>query len=172
VLFRSSVSGRPDAIQPVGVASKAQGQLDHTLAIRRGALAGPWLGFSFGDRFPVRVRLGGGALLAWVSDTRSGTFDPVHDGPNFSVGPLSATTFVPMIYAAPDLRVGFRIGQRFELDLGADALVLVALKEPTWDGKRSINAGSDGIGTFPAERLMSRTLFVIAPGIGIRYDFL
>ena len=172
LFVQESVTARPAAIQPVGVPEKAQGQLDHTLAIRRGALAGPWIGFAFGDRFPIRVRLGGGALLAWVAETRSGSFDPVHAGPRFSLGPLSTTSFVPMAYAAPELRVGVRLGERFEINVGADALVLIALGEPGWDGARQVNAGSDGIGTFPAERFLGRVLFAIAPGLGLRYDFL
>ncbi len=172
LFVQEGITGRPASIAPVGVSADAKGTLDHTVAIRRGVLGGAWLGFAFGDRFPVRLRVGGGALLAWVSDTRSGIFDPVHDGPNFSVGPLTQTSFVPMAYAAPDLRVGFRIGPRFEIDVGVDALVMIALSEPTWDKARAINAGADGIGTFPAERIMGKVLFAIAPGFGLRYDFL
>ncbi|MFO0760463.1 MAG: PEGA domain-containing protein [Byssovorax sp.] len=169
---QESITGRSAAVQPVGLKAAAQGELDHTLSLHRGVMVGPFLGFALGDRFPVRARVGAGGLFAWMTDTRSGTFDAVHEGPPFQVGPLSTTSFAPMVFVAPDLRVGMRLGPRFELDLGVDLLALIALTDPVWDGSRPINAGSDGIGTFPTERLGGRVLFAIAPGIGARYDLL
>ena len=166
------VSDRAASIKPVGLAGSAKGTLDDTLAIRRGIFVGPWLGFSIGERFPVHARLAVGPLLAWVNDTRSGTFTPVRTGPSYPVGPLSVTSFTPFVQVAPELRVGYRITPHFELNLGAEALILVALAEPpAWDAGRAINAGADGIGTFPTERFLGRVLFGIAPGLGARYDF-
>jgi len=166
-----AVTGRAASIQPVGLTGSAKGVLDDTLAIRRGVFVGPWLGFSIGERFPVHARVAVGPLLAWVNDTRSGTFTPVRTGPNYPVGPLAVSSFTPFVQVAPDLRVGYRITPHFEVNLGADALILVALSRPSWDAQRSINAGSDGIGTFPTERFIGRVLFGIAPGVGVRYDF-
>lgn len=166
------VTGRDATIQPVGITGVAKGTLDDTLAIRRGVFVGPWLGFSIGERFPLHARLAVGPLLAWINDTRSGSFTPTRPGPTYPVGPLSVTSITPFVQIAPDLRVGYRITSHFELNVGAEALILVALSTPpSWDAGRAINAGSDGIGTFPTERFLGRVLFGIAPGIGARYDF-
>lgn len=167
------VSGRAASIQPVGLDGKASGALDDTLAIRRGVFVGPWLGFSFAiaERFPVHARLAAGPLLAWVNDTRSGTFTPVRSGPRYPVGPLSVTSFTPFVAVAPEVRFGYRVAPHVEISVGAEALILVALAKPAWDARRPINAGSDGIGTFPTERFLGRALFGIAPGLGARYDF-
>jgi PEGA domain-containing protein len=166
-----AVTGRDASLQPVGLIGAAHGALDDTLAIRRGVLVGPWLGFSAGDRFPVHLRVAAGPLFAWIGDTRSGTFAPVKPGPSYPVGPLSVSSFTPFVQITPDVRVGYRITPHLELNIGVDALILVALAEPSWDAKRPINAGSDGIGTFPSERFVGRVLFGVAPGLGARYEF-
>lgn len=168
---QEEVTGREAAIQPVGIEGKASGTLDDTLAIRRGVFVGPWVGFSIGERFPVRGRLAAGPLLAQVGDTRSGTFEPVRSGPDYPVGPLSVSTFAPFVQITPDVRVGYRVTPHFEVSVGADALVLIALTDPAWDEGREINAGSDGIGTLPEERFFGRVLFGVAAGLGARYDF-
>jgi hypothetical protein len=95
----------------------------------------------------------------------------VRTGPDYPVGPLSVSSFTPFVQITPDLRFGYRLTQHFELNLGVDALILIALGEPGWDAKRQINAGSDGIGTFPAERFVGKILVGVAPGLGARYEF-
>ena len=165
------VTGRAASLAPVGIDGKDRGSVDDTLAIRRGIFVGPWLGFSFGERFPVHLRVAAGPLFAFIGDTRSGKLTPVRTGPDYPVGPLSVSTFTPFVQITPDLRFGYRITPHFELNLGVDALILVALAEPGWDAKRQINAGSDGIGTFPAERFVGKILVGVAPGLGARYEF-
>ncbi|MEZ4295660.1 MAG: PEGA domain-containing protein [Polyangiaceae bacterium] len=168
---QQTVASRPAALAPVGLDGEAQGSLDHTLAIRRAFLVGPWLGFSFGDRFPVHLRVAGGAAFAWVGETRAGTFTPVREGPEYPVGPITVSTFAPFVHVSPDVRVGYRITKGFEVNVGVDALILIPLSKPAWDDRRPINAGVDGIGTFPAERFTGDLLLGIAPGVGARYDF-
>jgi len=166
-----SVSGRSASLQPVGLKASAQGTLDDTIAIRRGLLVGPWIGFSIGERFPFHARVAAGPLFAWIGDTRSGSFNPVREGPDYTVGPISTTTFAPYIHVTPDIRLGYRVTPRFEIGVGVEALVLIALTEPAWDDKRAINAGADGIGTFPAERTTGSVVLGVAPGASLRYDF-
>jgi hypothetical protein len=165
------VTGRAATLAPVGINGTDKGSIDDTLAIRRGIFVGPWLGFSFGERFPVHLRVAAGPLFAFIGDTRSGKLSPVRTGPDYPVGPLSVSSFTPFVQIAPDLRFGYRITPHFEVNLGVDALILVALSKPGWDAKRQINAGSDGIGTFPAERFIGNILVGVAPGLGARYDF-
>jgi hypothetical protein len=168
---RQTASGRAAQLAPVGLKKVDTGTVDDTIALRYGGLAGAWAGFSFGSRFPVHLRLGAGALLASVTDTRTGAFKSQIDQQRFNVGPISDGGFVPFVYAAPEVRVGLRLGKHVELSLGVEALVLVAPSPTAWNAKREINAGSDGIGTFPADRLIGRGIFVVSPGVGARYDF-
>jgi hypothetical protein len=168
---RQDASGRAAALQPVGLRKTDAGTLDDVVAIREGGLAGLWAGYSVGERFVFHGRLGAGALLASFGDTRSGTFTPQRPGPRYSLGPLLATSFLPFVYGAPEVRAGMRFGEHVELSLGVEALVLVALSQPSWDPTRQLNAGADGIGTLPSERLVGRVVFMVAPGLGARYDF-
>lgn len=167
-----SVKGREATLQPVGIEGEATGTLDHTLAIRRGLLFGPWLGFSYGERFPFHVRVAGGPLFAWVGETRQGTLQPVREGSEYPVGPLSVSELTTFIQVSPDVRIGYRITPKLEISAGVDVLVLIPLSAPAWDGARAVNAGADGIGTFPADRFLGSVLFGVAPGLGARYDFL
>jgi hypothetical protein len=168
---QQGVSGRAAALQPVGLPKTDPGTLTDSLAIREAGLAGLWAGYSVGERFVFHGRLGAGALLASFGDTRTGTFTPQLPGPRYTLGPLLAAGFTPFVYAAPEVRAGLRFGEHVELSVGVEALVLVALSQPSWDSTRQLNAGADGIGTLPAEKLVGRAVFMVAPGIGARYDF-
>jgi PEGA domain len=168
---QEGVNGRAAQLQPVGLPKTDPGTLDDTLAIRNAGLAGLWAGYSVGERFVFHGRVGAGALLASFGDTRTGTFTPQLAGPRYTLGPLLATGFTPFVYGAPEVRAGLRFGEHVELSLGVEALVLVALSQPSWDGTRQLNAGADGIGTLPSERLVGRVVFMVAPGVGARYDF-
>ena len=50
-------------------------------------------------------------------------------------------------------------------------LMLLALKQPTWNSKIEVNAGADGIGTYRAEPMMGQFVFGIVPTASFRYDF-
>ena len=178
LLAEQQVSGRPASLSPVDLSqpdgkssASSAGTVKDVLAIQRGLLVGPWVGFSYGDKLSFHGRVAAGALFGWVSDSRTGTFDPVRQGPNYSVGPLSVTQFVPFIHVTPDLRVGYRFTDRFEVGIGLDVLLFIALGEPAWDSEKPINAGADGIGTFPSETLVGNVLFGVSPGVSARYDF-
>jgi PEGA domain len=166
-----TANGRAASLAPVGATVPDAGTVSDTVALHRGGLGGAWVGFSVGERFPVHLRASGGMAFATVTDTRSGTFASQGAGPMFDVGPVTLSSFTLFGYAAPELRVGVRLGAHFELNAGAEALVLFPLSHPSWDAKHPINAGPDGIGTFPAEGFLGRALFAIAPGLGLRYEF-
>ncbi len=170
-LFDAETSrGRTAQLFPVGSSPDA-GTLSDTVALHRGGLGGAWIGLTVGDRFPLHLRLGGGVAFATVTDTRSGTFTSASGGPPFAVGPVTSSNLTFFGYAAPDIRAGIRLGKHFEIGAGAEALFLFPLSRPAWDPTHPVNAGPDGIGTFPSEQLLSRMLFAIAPGLTLRYDF-
>jgi hypothetical protein len=49
--------------------------------------------------------------------------------------------------------------------------VLLGVTKPSWDGNLLVNAGADGVGTYPSETLLGDVLFMVAPSVGARYDF-
>ena len=166
-----TASGRVASLKPVGASGADQGTLEDTIAVHRGGLAGAFLGFTIGDRFPVHLGVGGGMAFATVTDTRSGAFTPQDAGPELHVGPVTLSSLTFFGYAAPEGRLGIRLGDHLELSAGIDALILVPLSRPSWPAGQPVNAGVDGIGTFPAESLLARAVFSVAPGLGLRYDF-
>ena len=171
LLLRQTASGRPVTLQPVGLPRPDAATVDDTLALRRGALAGGWIAYSLGSRFPLRARLGLGAMVASVADTRQGTLTLQRTVGTAPVGPLSVSGYAPLIWAAPEVRIGVRMGKHVELSLGLEAMLLVPLTSPSWPKTQEINAGSDGIGSFAEERLLGKAVVVVSPGMGARYDF-
>jgi hypothetical protein len=166
---RQTVDGRPAALTPTGETPDL-GTADDRLTLR-GFLAGVWAGLSLGERFPVHLRLGGGALIGSMGDLRSGTFRANAGNTSYSVGPLGIAPNATFVYLAPEVRAGVRLGQGFELSAGIELWALFAVSKPAWDPTQPINAGPDGSGTFPAAALVSPVSLAIAPGLGARYDF-
>lgn len=171
LLLRQTASGRPVTVQPVGLPRADPATVDDTVAIRRGALAGGWVAYGLGTRFPLRARLGLGAMVASVADTRQGSVTLQRGGGTAAVGPQSVSSYAPLVWAAPEVRLGVKVGRHVELSLGLEVMLLVPLTSPTWPKSQEINAGGDGIGTFAEERLLGRVVVAVSPGVGARYDF-
>jgi hypothetical protein len=167
-----SANGRGTSLTPVGASQGDSGTVSDTIAIHRGGLGGGWIGFSLGDRFPVHLRLGGGVAFATVTDTRSGSFAPQESGqPMFGVGPVTLSDLTLFGYVAPEIRAGIRLGAHVEINAGVEAMILFPLSQPSWDPQHPVNAGPDGIGTFPSQGFLGKAVFAVAPGLGLRYDF-
>ena len=180
--FKQNVSDHPGAITGTGLIPGANdlGTLKDTLSFA-GLLVGGTFFYHFGDAWPVTLRLGVGAYLPSVNDSRTGDFattvskDPP---PNtaYSVA-YSQSHFSPYLYAAPEVRFGRRLGDHFELNVGVQLLVLAALARPQWlDGDTQVLAGppghqGDGLGGFGTESLSGSVVLILAPGIGARYEF-
>ena len=163
VSVSQSVTNRVTTLTTVGM-GKPTGLVDDALRIR-GFLAGAWTGFVFGERFPLRLRLGAGALIASVLDERSGTFGGVAADPS---GIAQSSTF---FYVAPEVRAGVRLGKHVEVTAGLTTLVLVGLSRPRWDENLAINAGRYGIAYYAADNLTSQVVALATPSVGARYDF-
>ena len=67
---------------------------------------------------PMLFRLGAGALLGSVKDTRSGSFTavPSKGGGMYPVDPVSVTEDARLFYVAPEARFGYRFGGHFRAD--------------------------------------------------------
>jgi hypothetical protein len=168
LLAQQTTTGRTLALTPTGEPPDSGTASDRL--VLRGLVAGAWAGLSLGERFPVHLRLGGGALIGSMGDLRTGTF-VASNGARYGVGPLGVAPGASFVYLAPEVRAGVRLGQGFELSAGIELWALFAVSRPAWPAGQSINAGPDGAGAFPADALVSPVSVAIAPGLGARYDF-
>lgn len=161
-----TLTGRETTLTPVGKPVR-HGTVADALKLR-GALVGAWTALLFGERPFFQLRLGAGALIGWLADTRTGTFQS-DDSASYDVGPDSVTPFAAFAFIEPEARIGVRVNERIALTAGVGALFLFGGSKPPWT--RPIHAPSDGLATYPAETLFGEAAFAFAPSVGARYDF-
>ena len=171
VAFRS-LTARPERLAPVGIPSGNAGAVDD--ALRLAALTvGPSVHYRV-DGGGLLLRAGGGLLLGRARDVRTGALETTK-GARYEVdhGESDGASYV---YVAPELRVGWRLGRRFELDAGVELLMAFALAEPRWRDEGRVPTSNDprdpgdGIGTFGDRTMFGSFLFFVVPGIGGRFD--
>lgn len=131
----------------------------------RGMTVGAWAGFSFGERFPIHLRLGAGALIGSAGDAR--TFDP-SEVVTFEAGSSASANFFSM---SPEVRAAIPIGDHVEISAGLEAMVLIGLSTPKWDEALEVELAGSQLGTFGPEALAGRVLVLFAPGVGVKYIF-
>jgi hypothetical protein len=170
--FRSS-AGRSTSIAPIQRPSNP-GTADDTLRLS-GFTAGASAQFREGDRWPLLGRFGAGVLFGSISDTRSGSFEnSKNEAYTVDLRKSASATYV---YFAPELRIGRRFGQHFELNAGLTVLIMAALSQPKWKDNTQIlttdnpPTQGDGYGTFGDNTLLGSFVVFVAPGVGGRYDF-
>ncbi|MBK7580366.1 MAG: PEGA domain-containing protein [Myxococcales bacterium] len=180
--IRQKISGRDAEITPLGRPANPGTAFD-TLWLR-GVALGASFGFRTGPRWPVTVRVGAGALVAGLTDTRDGRFDtnPNASGQSarYTIDSVEESIPARYFYAAPELRVGRRMGNS-ELSFGVQGLLLFALTQPKWKDKSPVLTGNcssvgsgcvtDGEGTFGEQAVAGKMLLLIAPQLGFRHDF-
>jgi tetratricopeptide (TPR) repeat protein len=125
-----------------------------------GGVVGAWIGYASAGRYRGHVRFGAGGVFGSASDDRR-----VASGPAASVA-----TGASFIYLDPEARFGIRFGERFEISVGLDVMVLFGAHRPRWDATRQVQAGRAGAVAFGADPLLPGTLALIAPGLGARYE--
>ncbi|WP_437680747.1 PEGA domain-containing protein [Sorangium sp. So ce131] len=168
IRMQQSTTGRSASIEARGIDELPPGTADDVAQVR-GFLAGAWAGLRFGERYPMRLRLGAGAVLGSVADTRTGAFT-TRSGEPYEVGPYIQVPRRAWFYLDPEVRIGMRVGDHVELSWGVDLLVLIG-SVARWDPRQRIYAYTDGEGSFPDEALTGPVLFAFMPGVGVRYDF-
>lgn len=171
LLARQSVEGRSAELSPQGLAPIA-GTVDDELLLQ-GFVVAATGGVRFGERFPVQLRLGAGALLAQVRDARTGRSSPAaFPGafPRNEHGELASATY---LWLDPEVRVGLPIGKHFELSAGLELPILVALAQPRWgdDGDIAVNVPGAGYATYRDDALTGKVVVLVAPGLGARWAF-
>jgi hypothetical protein len=189
-----STSGRADGVTPlpVGTIPQEPGTSNDDLRLQ-GPLAGLAASFHRGTTLAWLARLGAGAWIATVRDTRSGSYTTtrsVHpDGTTgsptlYDVDGVQESLDATYLYLAPEVRLGWRIGDHLELSAGVEVLVMLALSQPKWQSSsQQLVTGTckttppapdcvtDGFGVYDASALTSKTVLVFAPGLGVRWEF-
>jgi hypothetical protein len=145
----------------------------------QGALAGGWGGFTFGSSFLVQLRLGLGAFLGTVSDTRSAGSN-IPDTWSMR-GETTQEHPVRAAYLASEIRFGWTVRPHVTLNAGVSLMGMYMFSPPTWDASGTHlvvledQAGATNYGRFGApdaapERILSTLEIAILPGLGLRYD--
>lgn len=159
--------GRDATLQPVG-RPPSGGTVTDTLAVR-GLVVGATAGAHLGDRFPLTLRLGAGALVGSAEDARTGTFTS-STGTSYRVD-ATETHGASFLWVEPQARLGVRIGEHLELSAGLGFAVLVRLGAPAWQNETPLVAGDDGLATFPADEAVGGAIVALLPGVGAAWAF-
>jgi hypothetical protein len=165
------VDDRQTVIRPVGK-PEAPGTANDKLSLK-GVLVGGSAQLhrnTFGVNMPLLLRVGVGAFLANATDRRSGDFTPAASMP-VHIDTAKTSVDVPHVYVAPEVRLGYRLGDRIELSAGVEIMLLVALKEARWDPTTGVVLGNQGLAGFSDQALFGSTLLLVNPGVGARFDF-
>ena len=166
-----NVDGRDTVLRPVGKAV-APGTANDKLSLKGLLVGGSAMLHrnTFGEKIPLTLRVGVGALLASETDRRSGDFTPAGGMP-ITVDTAKTAVDVPHLYIAPEVRVGYRLGDHFEVSAGVEVMVLVALKDARWDPTNGVVLGNQGLAGYDNQTLFGTTLLLVNPGVGARFDF-
>lgn len=155
--------------------SPNRGEADDLLKLE-GPFAGVWAGYSLGESFPVRLRLGAGALRGLIYDERFGAFTS-SALETYSIGPVSELHLAWFLYLAPEVRISLPLSDRAEISLGIEVPILICPSTPKWGGSsrdaaaHPVYASRDGYGYFEPDELISPVLTMFVPGLGARVDF-
>jgi hypothetical protein len=162
-------ASRAAQLVPVGKPANL-GKLDDQLELRS-AVLGIAGSYRVGHRrLPVLFRLGAGALLGGLTDTRGGTFRS-SKGTSYDPGILQDNPAARYLHVTPEVRGGVRLTEHLSVEAGIQAMFLFAVSQPRWTNERPLLAADDGLTSYAEEALAAKVLFVLLPGAGVRYEF-
>lgn len=181
-LFGSS-SGRATQVQADTI---NVGTADDSVRVT-GATFGGAIGWHRGEAWTFTGRLGAGGIAGAAFDRRTGTFTNgagetyrIRSSPDGStvVDGLSDAAALFYLYAAPEVRIGRRIGKRIEVSIGVQGLFAFGLASPSWSDDRFVPTSpnapqqrGDGPGRFPRETMFGGVRAILTPSVGVRADF-
>jgi hypothetical protein len=141
-----------------------------------GLCGGAWVGVSLGTVVQTSFRLGGGAMIGVVSDSRTG-----RSAEGGAATAMRGTAFerhaIHGFYLAPEVRVGVLLGRHVTLSAGLELLALFQPQPARWGASRAhpvVLSRAEGrfeYGTFGADRVMTPIQLVFAPGVSAHHDF-
>jgi hypothetical protein len=153
-----------------GLPPPQNGTSDDAVRLSAG-LAGAQLFYHVGEKVPLLLRLGAGVMVGRVRDSRTGHFT-ASDGTADPLFPVTDMETAVSVYLDPEVRVGIHLGQHVDLSLGAQALLLVGVRQPTWNPDIKISAGHDGIGNYKDQNPMTAPFMIaVTPNASFRYEF-
>ncbi len=166
-----STTGRDSTLSPVGIEPGLSGTADDDIRFR-GYLVGANAGMRFLDDFPIRIRLGAGALIAQARSVRSGRFT-TRAGSPYLAPSLESEEMGGFVYIDPEVSVGVRIAEVLELGAGLQSLILIAAAPPTWGGDEnpSVVVDGDGLSSYSEEETTLGHMVVLVPGVSARVSF-
>ncbi len=166
-----TVEGRSSTLTPVGIDPGLGGSATDDLRLR-GILAGAHAGMRFLDRFPIRLRLGAGALISETRSIRTGAFT-TRAGGNYSAPELGQSATTAFVYIDPEASVGVKIGDVFELGVGVQGLILIPPSAPTWGGDENPNVvvEGDGLSSYASDETTMGVMAFVVPGVSVRASF-
>ncbi|XXT24415.1 PEGA domain-containing protein [Sorangium sp. So ce429] len=148
----------------------APGQVDDVLRLR-GLFLGAWVGYALDAGLPIHFRLGAGGVFGSISDARRGSFTArTEDAPAYSVGTVVGTQAARFVFVTPEVRVGWSLSARVEVNAGLEVPVLLPVPRPGWREVDGIHAGPDGYGWFSAETLVGGVVVGVTPTVGARFE--
>lgn len=165
-----TVEGRETTLNPNGL-DGLSGTATDDLRLR-GILAGVNAAYRYGEDFPLRFRLGAGALIAQAHSVRSGSFTTRSSSP-YSAPELASDQTTAFVYVGPEASIGVRLAEIFELSAGVQGLILIAPDAPTWAGDEnpSVNVQGDGLSSYSADETTMGTMVFVVPSISARASF-
>jgi tetratricopeptide (TPR) repeat protein len=189
---RQGVDGRATQLSPLpaGSSPAENGTTTHELT-GRGATLGGSLFFHRGTKLKWTARVGGGIWLASLTDRRSGEFTTtVSARPDGTIGQpapyrtddVEQSQSGQYAFVSPEVRIGLPVFKGAEVSFGIETLLAFALSQPKWDplGSRvltgtcrtqaSNDCVTDGLAVFDASSLTASTIFLLVPGIALRYE--
>jgi hypothetical protein len=181
---QQKLSGREAPLTPVGRPAN-QGKAFDKLWLQ-GVTIGASVGVRTASKWPLTFRVGGGAFLGKLTDTRSGRYttnpDSTGQSVDYRIDGLEESKPARYAFAAPEIRIGRRLGRRSELSFGVQGLFLFALTQPKWEDDHPVLTGNcgatptpgcftEGEGTFGTQNLAGKLVILVAPQLGFRQDF-
>ena len=170
LIAAQDVEGRAGSLTPNGATTPNSGTVNDSLRLT-GFLAGATVGYHVGERFPALFRLGAGVLVGQLRDERSGSFRSIDGSSTINTYPVADFPAATYFFLDPEVRLGARFAEHFEVSVGVQLLMLIAVNQPKWDQTIQLAADPDGIGTYPAEALTGGFVLMVAPGASLRYAF-
>jgi len=166
-----TVENRDESLVPVGIEAGLPGKSTDELRLR-GGLVGIHAAYSLLDNIPVHFRLGAGALIGSVRSERTGSFT-TRARSSYDAPALESEATTAYVYVAPEVTIGQPIGDIFEIDLGVQAMGLIAASEAKWgsDDNPSVNVPGDGLSSYSSDATLASHMFVIVPGMAVRASF-
>jgi hypothetical protein len=166
-----TVEDRTTTINPVGLEPGLGGTATDDLRLR-GYLVGVDAGMRFFEEFPIRLRLGAGALIAQARAVRTGSFT-TRSGSTFRSPELTTEQVGAFVYLDPEVSIGWRFADIFEIGAGVQALILIAAAPPTWGGDEnpSVVIEGDGLSSYQEDETTMGHMVLFVPGLNARVAF-